>query len=81
MDRSEAQTAVEEAITRVVPGADLTHLDPDAAFRDALEFDSLDFLSFVEILSERTGLRTDEEDHPRLTTLNDSIDFLVARTP
>ncbi|WP_055491322.1 acyl carrier protein [Streptomyces sp. TP-A0356] len=81
MDRSEARTVVEEAITQVVPGADLTRLDLDAPFRDALEFDSLDFLSFVEILSERTGLRIDEEDYPQLTTLRDTTEFLVVRTP
>ncbi|MGW9031180.1 acyl carrier protein [Streptomyces sp. NPDC055722] len=81
MDRSEAMTVVEEAITRVVPGADVTHLDPDAPFRDALEFDSLDFLSFVELLSERTGLGIGEDDYLQLTTLNASTAFLVSRTP
>ncbi|MFE9171735.1 acyl carrier protein [Streptomyces kebangsaanensis] len=79
MDETEARTAVEEAITRVVPGADLTGLEPDTPFRDALELDSLDFLSFVETLSERTGLRIDEEDYPRLTALRDATEFLVAR--
>jgi acyl carrier protein len=42
--------------------------------------DSLDFLSFIETLSERTGIRIDDEDTPQLTTLSASADFLVART-
>lgn len=79
MDRSEAETLVKEAIIRVVPGADLSRLRPEDPFRDALEFDSLDFLNFVEILSERSGLRIDEEDYPRLTTLRNAGEFLVAR--
>ncbi|WP_112467449.1 acyl carrier protein [Streptomyces triticisoli] len=79
MDETEARTVVEEALTRAVPGADLTGLAPDTPFRDALELDSLDFLSFVETLSERTGLRIDEEDYPRLTALHDATEFLVAR--
>ncbi|WP_238570707.1 hypothetical protein [Streptomyces inhibens] len=41
--------------------------------------DSLDFLSFVEILSGRTGIRIDDEDTPRLTTLDGCTRFLVER--
>ncbi|WP_253195425.1 hypothetical protein [Streptomyces sp. JHA26] len=41
--------------------------------------DSLDFLSFVEVLGERAGVRIEDEDTPRLTTLSDSAGFLVAR--
>ncbi|UKY55039.1 acyl carrier protein [Streptomyces inhibens] len=52
---------------------------PDSTFRDALEMDSLDFLSFVEILSGRTGIRIDDEDTPRLTTLDGCTRFLVER--
>jgi acyl carrier protein len=45
-----------------------------------LELDSLDFLSLVELLSERTGVRIDEEDYPELTTLSDATRFLVTRS-
>ncbi|ARP68659.1 phosphopantetheine-binding protein [Streptomyces pluripotens] len=81
MERSEALRLVEEALTRVVPDADVGALEPDLPFRDALEFDSLDFLAFVETLSERSGLRIDEDDYPRLTTLDDTSAFLAARAP
>lgn len=81
MDRNAALNVVEEAITRVVPGADIASLDPDAPFRDVLDFDSLDFLSFAEVLSERTGLLIGEHDYPRLTTLNDTVAYLVTRIP
>ncbi|MCX4919086.1 hypothetical protein [Streptomyces sp. NBC_00687] len=42
--------------------------------------DPLDFLSLVEVLSERSGVHIEDEDTPRLTTLSESADFLVART-
>ncbi|QNE79064.1 acyl carrier protein [Streptomyces finlayi] len=71
---------VKESITSVIPDADFTAVGPDDPFRDALEMDSLDFLSFVETLSERTGIRIDDEDTPQLTTLSASTDFLVARS-
>ncbi|MER6333358.1 acyl carrier protein [Streptomyces sp. NPDC001034] len=80
MNRTEALDVVKESIAQVVPDADLAGLGLDDTFRDALEMDSLDFLSLVEILSERTGVRIDDEDTPHLTTLSGSADFLVART-
>lgn len=80
MNRTEALEITKDSITRVVPDADVTRLAPDDAFRDTLELDSLDFLSFVEILSESAGVRIDDEDAPRLATLSGCADFLVART-
>jgi len=80
MNRTEALDMVRESLSRVVPGADVAALGPDDAFRDVLEMDSLDFLSFVEILSERSGVRIEDEDTPRLTTLSDSAEFLLARS-
>lgn len=80
MNRTDALDMVRESISTVIPGADVTDLGPDDTFRDVLEMDSLDFLSFVEVLSERSGVRIDDEDTTRLTTLADSADFLVAHT-
>ncbi|WP_409054982.1 acyl carrier protein [Streptomyces sp. SYP-A7185] len=80
LNSSEAMTVVKESITQIVPDADFDGVGPDDKFRDALELDSLDFLSLVEILSERTGARIDEDDYPELTTLADTVAFLVKRT-
>ncbi|MGW4075804.1 acyl carrier protein [Streptomyces asiaticus] len=80
MNRTEAMDVVKESLAQVVPGADLAALRPDDAFRDALELDSLDFLSFIETLSQRTGVRIDDEDAPRLTTLSGCAEFLTSRT-
>ncbi|MCL6735165.1 acyl carrier protein [Streptomyces neyagawaensis] len=80
MNPSDALDMVRESISAVVPDADLASLGPDDAFREALEMDSLDFLSFVEVLAERSGVRIEDEDTSRLTTLSASADFLVART-
>ncbi|KES09110.1 phosphopantetheine-binding protein [Streptomyces toyocaensis] len=79
MNRADALNLVKESITQVVPDADLAALGPEDTFRDALEMDSLDFLSYLEILGERTGVRIDDADAPQLTTLSGSADFLAAR--
>lgn len=80
MKRDEALEMVKESLAEIVPDADVTKLGPGDKFRDALELDSLDFLSFIETLGKRAGIRIDDEDTPHLTTLADSADFLVART-
>ncbi|GGS55445.1 acyl carrier protein [Streptomyces cinerochromogenes] len=80
LNASDAVSVIKDSITRIVPDADFTRLEPDDKFRDVLELDSLDFLSLVELLSERTGVRIDEVDYPELTTLSDATRFLVERT-
>lgn len=79
MDPAEAMEHVKESVHSVVPDADFSHLPPDQNLRDAFELDSLDFLSFVETLSDRTGCPVDEDDYPALTTLSGCAEFLVAR--
>ncbi|MES4891607.1 acyl carrier protein [Streptomyces sp. NPDC096012] len=80
LNNAEALSAIKEAIIQIIPDADFTLVRPDDKFRDVLELDSLDFLSLVELLSERTGARIDEEDYPELTTLSAASRFLVDRT-
>lgn len=78
VNRNDALDMVRESVSSVIPDADVAALGPDDLFRDVLEMDSLDFLSFVEVLSERSGVRIEDEDTSRLTTLSGSADFLVA---
>ena len=77
MTPDQARHAIEEALAQIAPDADIAGLAPDADLRDGLELDSLDFLRFVEILSERTGKRIDEDDYPYLDTLDSAIKFLA----
>lgn len=70
MTITDATTAVTDSIRRIVPDADFSTLDADAALRDVFELDSLDFLSFVELLSTATGRTITETDYPRLRSLN-----------
>ncbi|MBJ6641444.1 MULTISPECIES: acyl carrier protein [unclassified Streptomyces] len=80
LNDADATAVVKESITHIVPDADFGRLEPDDRFRDVLELDSLDFLTLVELLSERTGVRIDEDDYPELDTLSGAVEFLVGRT-
>jgi acyl carrier protein len=79
MTPDQARQLIEEAAARVAPDADLAGLAPDADLRDGLELDSLDFLRFVEILTERTGRQITEDDYQQLATLASSVKFLAGR--
>lgn len=72
-----ATNVVTAALTAIVPDADIATIDQDADLRDALELDSLDFLSFVEQLSEHSGARIDEDDYDRLRTLRSCVHYLT----
>ncbi|HET6968623.1 MAG TPA: acyl carrier protein [Ornithinibacter sp.] len=76
----QARDAVAAAVLRIVPDAEIDALDDDEPIRDAFELDSMDFLSFVELLSTSSGARIDEEDYPSLTTMTDCVEFLTHRS-
>lgn len=73
MNPEDARRLVKEALMQVVPDADFETLSGEEPLRDALELDSLDFLSFVEQLSATTGTRLDESDYPSLSTLDSCV--------
>lgn len=76
MTPQQAREAVGQALSKAAPGSDIEGIDADADLRDALDLDSLDFLNFVEILSDAWGHRIDEDDYPELATLGSCMRFL-----
>ncbi|HEX6857605.1 MAG TPA: acyl carrier protein [Streptosporangiaceae bacterium] len=79
MTPEQARLAIDESLVQAAPDADPGSLAPDADLRDTLGLDSLDFLRFIETLSERTGRRIDEDDYPQLATLASAVKFLADR--
>lgn len=76
MNTHDTETVVRACVHEVAPEADLDALPPGADLRESLYLDSLDFLALVELLSERTGHRIDEDDYPRLESLASTVEFL-----
>jgi acyl carrier protein len=75
----EADTAVRTALREVAPDTDPDTLPANADLRDALGLDSLDFLRLVELLSDRTRVRIDEDDYTNLSTLASATAWLSTR--
>jgi acyl carrier protein len=77
MTPDQAQHVIAEALAQIAPDVDIGRLTPDTDLRDDLGLDSLDFLRFVEILSQRTGMQIAEDDYPHLATLASATKFLA----
>jgi acyl carrier protein len=65
-----------ETLTAIAPDADPGALDPDVAFRDQFEIDSVDFLNFVIALEKKLDRRIPETDFPKLSSLKGCLAYL-----
>ncbi len=59
-------------------GAEPDALAPDASF-EALDVDSLDLVELAQIVQEEYGVDIKGEDMPKLKTVADAVDLVVAR--
>ncbi len=81
MNRDDIRAHVLTALRSVAPEADPADLDPDEAFQDQLDIDSIDFLNFLMAVHERTGVDIPERDYARVMTLNACVDYVIERAP
>lgn len=63
----------------VAPASAKQPIDPEADFRDQVNIDSMDFLSFVIALHEATGIDIPERDYPQLASGNGCVDYMAAQ--
>jgi acyl carrier protein len=70
---------VEEELNNIAPEADLASIDPAADLREALDIDSMDFLTFVTAIHQRLGVDIPEIDYPKLVTLDRAVAYLTAK--
>lgn len=77
MTREEIKTTILRVLGEIAPEADLTQLKPDVSFREQLDIDSMDFLSFVVGLHHALKIEIPEEDYPRLITLAGCVEYLL----
>jgi acyl carrier protein len=73
----DTENLIRTVLHQVAPDVDLADVTGDDDIRDALGLDSLDFLQFVELLSVRSGVRIEEDDYPKLSTLNSGAAWLA----
>jgi len=79
MKREEIRTTVLRVLGKIAPEADLGSVPEDAALREELEIDSMDFLNFAIGLHDAFGVDIPEADAPHLASLRGCLDYLAAR--
>lgn len=80
MNPDQARTAIAEALYAIAPDIEFEDVDPDEGLRRQADLDSLDFLSFVEELTQRTGVQLAEDDYPALDSITGAVNLLTTRT-
>lgn len=77
MTPSEAREILAEAFLDVAPDSDPTTIASDAAYREALGIDSMDFLEILELVATRTGVEVPESDYGAIETMDAFATYLV----
>ena len=80
MTEADLKSAIFAGLRGVAPESDPASLRPDEKIREALEIDSFDFLNFLIALHGKLGVEIPEADYGKLTTLDEMVRYLSART-
>jgi acyl carrier protein len=76
MTRDEIRAVVDEELSNVAPESAPAQVDDQADLREALDIDSMGFLSFVTAVHKRLDVNVPEADYPKLFTKRGAIDYL-----
>lgn len=75
----QVRQAVLDSIIAVAPEVDADTLDVDASLRDEVDLDSMDFLSVVQQIHDRTGLEIPESAYASLASFTDLASYVAER--
>lgn len=76
MTNAEIRKEIFDILTDIAPDEDLSDLQDDAAFREQLELDSMDFLDIVMELRKRHKIQIPEEDYGELASMQSTVTYL-----
>lgn len=81
MDINDIRTKLLALLRTVAPDVDTGSIDPERAFRDQFDFDSMDSLHFATAVSEAFGIDIPERDYSNLASLNAAAQFVLKHLP
>jgi acyl carrier protein len=79
MTNIDIRKVVREELNNIAPEVDLAGIDPACDLREALDIDSMDFLTFITALHQRLGVDVPEIDYPKLVTLDGAVAYLMGK--
>jgi acyl carrier protein len=76
--RGEVEVQIRAILAEVLPDYDISALPSDRNLVDDLGVDSLTLVDFVVELERCTGIRVDNEDFERLTSIDAVVDYVCS---
>ena len=77
-DADAVRKQVLAVLATVAPEVDAATLDPQMNFRDQMDFDSMDFMTFAIGLHKVFGVDIPETDYPKLFNLAGCVAYFAA---
>ena len=77
MNTDNARALIADVLAGIAPEIDLSTVDPSADLLHDLDLDSIDFLTLVTGVVERTGRDIPERDYPRIATFDTFTAYLA----
>lgn len=74
---TDLKAAVLDELRKLTPEVDPADIPEEADIREALDFDSMDVLTYVTGLGKRLGLDIAERDVPQVLTIAGAVDYLA----
>lgn len=80
-DLSQTITRIAEIIINELKLEDVTHetFDPDLDLVDEVGIDSMDLATIALVLRDEYGIRIDEDDYPKLTTVRIIAEYINSK--
>ena len=74
----DSEAAMRTALATIAPEADLDDLAPDDDLQESLDLDSMDFLNFLILVAQSTGVEIPESDYHLVRTFATCRAYLEA---
>lgn len=78
MTMDEATALLADTLHEVAPEVDLGAIDPDLPLQEVADIDSMDFLTLVAAIHDRTSIEIPPRDYPKLATLKLFVSYLTS---
>ena len=78
MTRDEATALLAATLREVAPEVDLGTVDPGWPLQEVTDIDSVDFLTLIAAIRDRTGTEIPVRDYPKLATLDLFMSYLMS---
>jgi acyl carrier protein len=78
MTKDEATALLADRLREIAPEVDLDAIDPDLPLQEVADIDSMDFLTLVAAIHDRTGIEIPVRDYPKLATLKLFVSYLMS---